>query len=70
MVCSHCVRSMVITPAEQLVLTRVTAGESNKTIAAALGVSEQTIKSHVSSLFCKTGTENRTQLAVKSLIPK
>ena len=36
-------------------------GTSNKEIAAALGISERTVKFHVTSIFNKLGAENRAQ---------
>ena len=35
-------------------------GLGNKQIAAALGISERTVKFHISSLFTKLGAANRT----------
>lgn len=36
-------------------------GESNKEIAAALGISERTVKFHVTSIFNKLGADSRAQ---------
>ncbi len=36
-------------------------GQSNKEIAAALGISERTVKFHVTSIFNKLGAESRAQ---------
>lgn len=41
-------------------------GASNKAIAKALGISESTVKLHVTEIFKKYGVRNRTQLAVFS----
>lgn len=45
-------------------------GRSNLEIAAELNISERTVKAHIGSIFKKTGTESRLQLAlyVKSLL--
>ncbi|KAB2889642.1 MAG: response regulator transcription factor [Desulfobulbaceae bacterium] len=45
-------------------------GRSNLEIAAELDISERTVKAHIGSIFKKTGTESRLQLAlyVKSLL--
>jgi two-component system, NarL family, nitrate/nitrite response regulator NarL len=39
-------------------------GADNLKVAAVLGVSERTIKAHITHLFKKLGTENRTELAL------
>lgn len=52
-----------ITDRERDVLERLCRGESNKTIAAAMGMSEQGAKAHVSRLFLKFGVSNRAGLA-------
>lgn len=52
---------------EREVLTYVAAGADNLKIATLLGISERTVKAHVSSLYRKIGAENRTQLALSAL---
>lgn len=52
---------------EQDVLRLVAQGESNKRIAVLLGITENTVKKHLSNLMDKVGTENRTQLAVYAM---
>ncbi|HLW98793.1 MAG TPA: LuxR C-terminal-related transcriptional regulator [Candidatus Acidoferrales bacterium] len=47
---------------EQEVLQAVTQNLANKEIAARLGVSERTIKFHVSALLAKFGARNRVEL--------
>jgi DNA-binding NarL/FixJ family response regulator len=51
-----------LTPREAEVLTHIAAGESNAEIAAALFVSEATVKTHVNHIFSKTGLRDRAQL--------
>jgi DNA-binding NarL/FixJ family response regulator len=46
------------------VLVRVAEGQLNKQIADALGISERTVKAHLSALFDKLGVRNRTQAGV------
>jgi two-component system nitrate/nitrite response regulator NarL len=41
-------------------------GSSNKVIAKALGITESTVKLHVTEIFKKYGVKSRTQLAVFS----
>jgi len=56
-------RQRTVTDRERDVLVRVCRGESNKTIARELGMSEQGAKAHVSKLFLKFGVSNRAGLA-------
>ena len=51
----------LLTPREREVLEALARGLGNKQIAAGLGVSERTVKFHVSSLFAKLGAGNRTE---------
>jgi DNA-binding NarL/FixJ family response regulator len=58
-----------LTPQQYRVLELLALGKLNKQIAAELGITEQTTKSHVSAALAKLGARNRTQatLAFKSL---
>lgn len=49
-----------LTPRETQVLELVADGLSNKTIAGVLGVSDETVKFHLASIFGKLGASNRT----------
>ncbi len=42
----------------------VKEGKSNKEIAQALGITERTVKAHISAIFEKTGTTDRLSLAL------
>ena len=53
-----------LTERENEVLTRIALGENNRDIAAALFLSEGTVRNHVSSMLDKLGLRDRTQLAV------
>ena len=57
----------VLTARETDVLRRVALGLSNKDIAAALGVSEETVKTHVTHVLSKLQVENRAQAIVQAL---
>lgn len=50
-----------LTPRELATLRLMANGESNKEIASALGISERTVKTHLSHLFEKLGVTSRTE---------
>ncbi len=50
-----------LTEREREVLQRIAQGLANKQIAAALGISEHTVKFHLSSIYNKLGATNRTE---------
>ena len=60
-----------LTPSQLRILEGLKAGRLNKQIAFDLGVSEATIKAHLTSVFRKLGVHNRTQAVIlaKSLDP-
>ena len=53
-----------LTARERQVIAGVATGESNREIATRLGLSEVTVKHHVSNIFDKLGVSNRAELAV------
>lgn len=54
----------VLTEREWDVARAVCEGLPNKTIARQLGISEKTVKNHLSSIYKRAGIAGRTQLAV------
>jgi DNA-binding NarL/FixJ family response regulator len=56
-----------LSPREMEILQYVTRGLSNKEIAAALGISHQTVKNHMTAILHKLDVEDRTQAAVYAL---
>ncbi len=56
-----------LTPREAEVLRQVALGRTNKEIANGLGVSEETVKTHVGHLLGKLQVENRAQAIVQAL---
>jgi DNA-binding NarL/FixJ family response regulator len=53
-----------LTARERDIAQRIVQGKSNKLIARELGVAERTVKAHLSSIYRKTGTRDRLQLAM------
>jgi DNA-binding NarL/FixJ family response regulator len=56
-----------LTPRESEVLSLVADGLSNKMIAARLGVSDETVKFHLASIFGKLGASNRTDAVRRAI---
>jgi DNA-binding NarL/FixJ family response regulator len=52
---------------EKEVLAMLVAGRSNKEIGAPLGITERTVKAHVSKLMRKVGVQNRIALSVHAI---
>ena len=50
-----------LTPAQMRVLQAVAKGRLNKQIAYDMGISEATVKAHMTAVFRKLGVVNRTQ---------
>jgi DNA-binding NarL/FixJ family response regulator len=57
-------RLSVLTPREQAVVAQIAEGRSNTQAARELGMSETTVKAHVSRVLAKLGLENRVQIAL------
>jgi len=53
-----------LTPRELDILRGIARGMSNKELAAAYGIAEKTVKTHVSSVLGKLGLADRTQAAL------
>ena len=57
-------RVALLTPQQFRVLTMIAEGLLNKQIAYDLGVSEATVKAHMTAIMRKLGVNNRTQVAL------
>lgn len=56
-----------LTKREKEVLDHLARGCSNRQIARSLGISERTVKNHLSNIFTKLGVGDRTSAVVKAL---
>jgi DNA-binding NarL/FixJ family response regulator len=59
-----CAAAAELTPRETEVLALVREGLANKQIARRLGISERTVKAHLTSAFQRIGVVDRTQAAL------
>ncbi len=53
-----------LTPREREVLKLIASGRANKEIGTELGISERTVKTHISNIFSKLQLTDRTQAAL------
>ena len=58
---------MPLSPREMEVLAYIVQGASNKVIAVNLGISQQTVKNHMTNIFRKLGVGDRTEAAIVAL---
>ncbi len=61
---AHASAATSLTPREREVLAHVGAGRANKVIAIRLGISEATVKAHLTRIFQQLGVTDRTQAAL------
>ena len=61
-------KSTDLTPREVQVLRLLTTGVGNDEIAESLGISLNTVKTHIQHLLDKTGFASRTQLAIQARV--
>jgi len=59
--------SSPLRPRETEVISYVSRGYSNKEIGAELGISQETVKTHVASIMTKLDAKDRTEAAVKAI---
>jgi len=60
------IRSLGLSPREVEILEALAAGESNKESARRLGISPNTVKTHVSHVYEKLGVQRRVQAIEKA----
>jgi DNA-binding NarL/FixJ family response regulator len=56
-----------LTGREREVLAAIARGRANREIARELGLSEKTVKTHVSAILAKLGVQDRTQAALRAV---
>lgn len=59
-------KSLGLTGQEMRVLSELASGRGNKEIARSLGLSPNTIKTHLANLFAKLGAATRTQAVTRA----
>lgn len=57
----------LLTAREREVLVLVSQGKSNRRVASSLGISEKTVRNHLSAVFSKVGASDRTQAVVMGI---
>jgi DNA-binding NarL/FixJ family response regulator len=57
-------RLSTLTTREMQIALAVAEGRGNRDIASQLGITEQTVKNHLTSIFEKVGVSTRLQLAL------
>jgi DNA-binding NarL/FixJ family response regulator len=60
-------RPFALTARELEITSAIVAGHSNRDIADGLGISLQTVKHHLTSIFDKTSTSSRLELALLAI---
>lgn len=60
-------RSEILSPREREIVRHLALGEANKEIGASIGISEQTVKSHVKNILAKLHVRDRTEAVTVAL---
>jgi DNA-binding NarL/FixJ family response regulator len=55
-----------LTPRQVLILESIAAGQTNKTIARELGVTERTIKYHLAEIFARVNATSRAEAVARA----
>ena len=59
--------ALALTPREKEIVHSILAGHTNRQIASALSISEETVKRHLSNIYTKLGVANRLELALYAM---
>ncbi|WP_258039960.1 response regulator transcription factor [Streptomyces sp. SM1] len=57
----------LLTARERQILVLISQGNSNRCVAKELGISEKTVKNHLTAIFTKVGASDRTQAVVMGI---
>jgi NarL family two-component system response regulator YdfI len=60
----------LLTEREAMVLTRVVQGTASKEIAIDMGITERTVKAHLTSIYRKLGVNSRTEAVAYAIVRK
>jgi two-component system NarL family response regulator len=60
-------RGEILSPREREIVRHLALGEANKEIGASIGISEQTVKSHVKNILAKLHVRDRTEAVTVAL---
>lgn len=58
----------MLSPSEKRVVLELMEGRSNKEIGDLLGVTEKTVRFHITNIFAKEGVTTRYELIMKDII--
>ena len=56
-----------LSPREREIVAAIARGLNNRAIAAHIGIAQQTVKNHLSSIFQKLNVRSRVQLAMLAI---
>ncbi|PAD79246.1 MULTISPECIES: response regulator [Paenibacillus] len=59
--------SYQVTPKERIILQAIARGARNKEIASDLGISERTVKAHLTNIYNKLGVDSRSEAVAVSI---
>lgn len=63
--CNHNMNKSILTNREQEVFDLLVLNKSTKEIASFLGISEKTVRNHISNTIQKLGVKGRTQAVIE-----
>lgn len=63
--CNHFMNKSILTNREQEVFDLLVLNKSTKEIASFLGISEKTVRNHISNTIQKLGVKGRTQAVIE-----
>lgn len=64
--CTAC-QTFGLTAREAVIIRQICEGLSNREMARTLGITENTVKRHITNIMNKTGDDNRTSVALRAI---